>query len=156
MKLSTVFLVAFSSLALAVANPDPADQAVQVPTPANDELLAAGQSLKKGQKMDKKMMREAADQLAQSLEQNVPPKYNKHVENVPVFKNHKGDCNCSPAVCPPSRILAELVWLPRAMITSEMTDPSQIPDCESSHAWACWRQNSACPKPIMKQKVCTT
>jgi hypothetical protein len=112
MKLSTVFLVAFSTLALAVANPEPANQAVQVPTISNDDPLVAGKPLKKGQKVDKKVAKEIADAAAQPLAQNIPLKYNKHVEFIPVLKNSQGDCNCAPAICPPGRMLAELVRIP--------------------------------------------
>jgi hypothetical protein len=111
MKLSIIFLATFSCLALAVADPNPADRAVQLPQNTRSDPIEAGKLQKgKKEKADKIVANEAA---VDPLAQNIPEKYNRHKEFIPIINNHQGECNCAPAFCPPNRMHAENVQLPR-------------------------------------------
>jgi hypothetical protein len=107
MKLSVIFLVAISSLVLALADPNPAEQAVQLPQNTKSDLIELGKP--------QNDMKEEADEevvnvaVLDPLAQNVPEKYNRHKEFIPIINNHKGDCKCAPAFCPPIRMHAENV-----------------------------------------------
>jgi hypothetical protein len=64
------------------------------------------------------------------LDQNVPDTRNKHKEFIPQFRKATAECECPQAFCPPSRLTAD-----------------SVVHCQNSHAYACWRSNSACPRP---------
>jgi len=83
--------------------------------------------------------------------QILPDQRNRHRENVPVLRNTNSNagksttkgksaentvaCSCGPASCPV------------AFMTEE-----NVADCRSAHAFACWKENAACPMPALKKK----
>ncbi|KAF2668683.1 hypothetical protein BT63DRAFT_414656 [Microthyrium microscopicum] len=40
-------------------------------------------------------------------------------------------CDCAPAICPQVRLTS-----------------AAVSDCKAAHAYACWRKNAACAKPV--------